>query len=92
MYWSHIMRKPTFYICENKGADQLRSTAKLISAFVFATWILQFFYFLNPNFPASSHCLSLYSSVFVGPVQKPHCWCSHDAAHIIFDSTEITDW
>ena len=23
--WSHVLRKPTFYIGENKGADQLRS-------------------------------------------------------------------
>ena len=29
-------------------------TAELISAFVFNIWIVQFFYFLNPNFPASS--------------------------------------
>ena len=30
-------------------------TAKLISAFVFATWIVQYLYFLNPKFQASSH-------------------------------------
>ena len=30
-------------------------TAKLICAFVFATWIVQYLYFLNPKFPASSH-------------------------------------
>ena len=43
------MRIPTFCICENKDADQLRGflTAKLISAFVFATWIVQSLYFLN---------------------------------------------
>ena len=42
--WLHlslVVRKLAFYICENKGADQLRSnctvTAQLISAFVFAT-------------------------------------------------------
>ena len=51
------MGKPTICIGEKKGADQLRGncevTAKLISAFVFATWIVQFLYFLNPEFPAS---------------------------------------
>ena len=31
------MRKPAFCICENKDADQLRGTVKLISAFIFAT-------------------------------------------------------
>ena len=64
---SCFMRKPTFCICEIKGADQLsRVTAKLISAFVFATQILQFLCFLNPKFLASSHLLCLYSSVYVG--------------------------
>ena len=32
-------------------------TAKLISAFVFATRIKKFLYFLNPKFPASNHLL-----------------------------------
>ena len=54
-------------------------TAKLISAYVFATRIVQFFYFLNPKFPVSSHLLCLYS-----PVRKPDCWFSHEVAHIIF--------
>ena len=57
------MRKSTFYICENKDADQLRSnsTAQLISVFVFATRIVQFLYLPNPKFQASSYLLWLYS-------------------------------
>ena len=48
-------------------------TAKLISAFVFATWIVQSLYFLNPKFQASSHLvwLWLHSLVCVGPGRKP---------------------
>ena len=66
------MRKPDFCICENKGADQLRSdAAKLISAFVFATRIVQSLYFLNPKFQAASQLLCLYSPVCVGPGRKP---------------------
>ena len=45
--------------------------AKLISAFVFATRIVQFLFFLNPKFPVSSHHLCLYSSVCVGHGRKP---------------------
>ena len=56
-------------------------TAKLISAFVFATWIVQYLYFLNTKFPASSHLQWLYSLVCVRPGQNPHCWFSHVAAH-----------
>ena len=85
-YLSRLIRKPTICICAKKGADQLRrNTAKLISTFVFATWILQFLYFLNP-FPAFSHLLCMCSSVFVGPVWKPHCWFSHNVAHFIRES------
>ena len=73
---SLVMRKPDFCICENKDADQLRGnreavTAKLISAFVFATKIVQSLYFLNPKFQASSHLVRLYSPVCVGPGRKP---------------------
>ena len=74
------MRKQTFCICKNKGADQLRSYAK---------WTEQFLYFLNPKFPVSSHLLCLYSSFCVGPVQKPHCWFSHHAACSLKSSQSI---
>ena len=43
--------KITFFICKNKDADQL------ISAFVFATYIVQSLFFLNPKFQTSSHLL-----------------------------------
>ena len=56
-------------------------TAKLIGT----TGIVLFFYFLNPKIPASSYLLYLYSLVCVGPVWKPYCWFSHDAAQI-FDA------
>ena len=75
---SRHMGKPTNCLDENKGADQL--TAKLISAFVFATRIVQFLFYLNPKFPASTSFQCLYRSVCVGPVRKPHCWFSHEAA------------
>ena len=58
-------------------------TAKLISAFVFTTWIVQSLYFLNTNFQASSHLQWLYSLVCVIPGQNPHCWFSHVAAHFV---------
>ena len=54
------MRKPDFCICQNKDADQLRGTAKLISAFVFAIQIIQSLYCLYPKFQASSHLMWLW--------------------------------
>ena len=76
------MGKPAFCICENIGADQLRGTAKLISAFVFAIGIVKSLYYLNPKFQASSHLLWLYSPVCVGLGRKPERWFSHDVAHM----------
>ena len=80
------MGKPTICIGENKDADQLRSNAKLISAFVFATRIVQFLFYLNPKFQASSYFLCLYSLICVGPVRKPHCCFFHEAAQIMLGS------
>ena len=71
------MGKPTICIGENKDADQL------ISAFVFATRIVQFLFYLNLKFQASSSFLCLYRPVCIGHGRKPHCWFSHEAAHFI---------
>ena len=57
------MGKPTICIGENKDTDSFAVTAKLISAFVFATRIVQFLFYLNPKFQASSSFLCLYRFV-----------------------------
>ena len=57
-------------------------TAKLISAFVFASRIVQSLFFLIPKFQASSHLLWLYSPVCVGPGRKPEDRYSHNEARI----------
>ena len=46
-------------------------TAQLISAFVFATRIVEFLFYLYTKFQASSFILSLYRLVCVGPGRKP---------------------
>ena len=63
-YMSRVMRKPYFCLCENRGADQLRSN------FVFATWIVLFLFFLNPKFQASNHPLWLHRPVCIGHARK----------------------
>ena len=47
------MGKPTICIGENKDADQLRSNCEADHAFVFATRIVEFLFYLNPKFQAS---------------------------------------
>ena len=89
---SHPMGKPTICICENKGADQLRGNREADHAFVFTTRIVQFLFYLTPKFQASSLLLCLYRPVCVGPVRKPHCWFSHEAAQISFTCTSFFLW
>ena len=58
-------------LAETKIYPAHKLTAQLISAFVFATQIVQFLYFLNPKFAASNHLLCLCSWVCVRPGRKP---------------------
>ena len=44
---------------------------RMISTVVFAIWIVQSLYYLNPKFQDSSHLLRLYRPVCVGPGGKP---------------------
>ena len=67
-----------FAYAKTKTHISFAVTAKLISAFVFATQIVHFLYYLNPKFQVSSHLLWLYSLVCVGPGRKPDRWFSHD--------------
>ena len=81
------MRKPANCICENKGADQLRSNCAVVSAFVLAIRKVQSLSYLNPKFQASSYLLWLYSLVCVGPGRTPEDRFSHNAAHMVAKHT-----
>ena len=63
-------KKQQFAYAKTKAQISFAVTAKLFSAFVFATRIIQFLYFLKPKFPASIHHLCLYILVCVGPVRE----------------------
>ena len=60
-----------FAYAKTKTQNNFAVTAKLISVFVFATWIVQYLYFLNPKFQVSSYIEWLCSPVCVGSGQKP---------------------
>ena len=84
IYLGRPMRKPDFCCAKTKAQISFAVTAKLISAFVFATQIVQSLFFLNPKFQASSHLLRLYSLFCVRPGWNPNCWFSHAQAHLVF--------
>ena len=74
------MGKPAFCICENKDADQLRGTTKLISTFVFDTRIVQSFYFQNlMPLAIFCDCTAWFESGLVG---NPKDRFSHNEAHM----------
>ena len=56
---SSIMRKSHFTYAKTKAQISLAVSVKLISAFVFATSIVQLLFFLNSKLAASSHLLWL---------------------------------
>ena len=67
----HRERKRILAYAKAKAQISFTVTAKLISAFVFATLIVQFLFFVNPKFQASSLLLRLYRSVCVRLGRKP---------------------
>ena len=77
------MRNPFFAYAKTKAQISCAVIAQLISAFVFATRVVQFLYFLNPKFQASSYILWLYSLVCVGPGRTPEDRFSHNEAQIL---------
>ena len=62
--WAASWENQHFAYAKTKALISFAVTAKLISAFVFATRIVQSLCFLNPKFQVSSHLLWLYSLVW----------------------------
>ena len=79
--WASLWENRFFAYAKTKTQISCAVTSQLISAFVFAMWIVQSLYYLNPKFQASSHLLWLYSLVCVGPGRKPEDRFSHNEAH-----------
>ena len=79
------MGKPTICIGENKDADQLRGNREADQRLCFRYTDSTILFYLNPKFQATSLLLWLPRPVCVGPVRKPHCWFSHEAAQMEMD-------
>ena len=73
-----------FACAKTKAQISCAIIVKLISAFVFATWIVQSLYFLNPKFQACSHLLNGCTDQFVSDQVGNHKdgFC-HGVAHMV---------
>ena len=69
--WAVTWENKQFAYAKTKMQISCAVTAQLISAFVFATRIVQFLFYIYPKFQASSFILWLYSLVCVGLCRKP---------------------
>ena len=86
---NHLMRKPTICICENKDADQLRGNRE-------ADQRLCFRYTDGAIPPLGKSKISSFQPASV-TVQaslyqtwlEPHCWFSHEAAHLFVALIEL---
>ena len=75
---------------KTKAQISFAVSSKLISAFVFAAGIVQFFTCLNPNLQLLAiYCGCTDSVICVGHGNIPHCLFSHDAAQIIFEDHRL---
>ena len=75
------MRKPTFCICENKDADQLRgkrADQRLCFRYIDSTIPL-----LSKSEISSLDPSTVAVQPGCGPGQKPECWFSHNAAQSV---------
>ena len=80
--WAASWENQRFAYVKTKMQISFAITAKLISPFVFTTRIVQYLYYLNTKFQASSHLQWLNSLA----CENPHCWFSHNAAQISLQS------
>ena len=53
--WAALWENQRFAYAKTKTQTTFAVTAKLISVFVFASWIVQYLYFLNTKLQVSSH-------------------------------------
>ena len=81
--WAASWENQCFAYAKSKTQISFAVTSQLISAFVFATWIVQSLPFLNSKFQAYSYLQWLYSLVCVRPGQNPQCWFSHIAPYLM---------
>ena len=78
------MRKPTFYICENKDADQLRGNREADQRLCFRNKDITIPLLSKSDLKILQPSSVAVQTGFVGPGRKPKRWFSHDAAHLLF--------
>ena len=88
--WAASWENQRFAFATTKKAEQLRGYREADHTFVFATWVVPYFYFLSPIFQASSPLLWLHNPVCVRRGRKLNCLFSHEASHMNLHMNEIS--
>ena len=82
-----MKKKRIFAYAKTKVQLSFAVTAKMISAFVFATRIVQFLFFLNRKVQALfCACTARFVSDLVG---NSNCWFSHAMNHMVLQKSEL---
>ena len=79
---SRIVRKPDFCLCENKGADQLRSNGEADQrhCFRYTDSTISLLHISKASSALDFVCTAWFVSYLVG---NPICWFSNAKAHIL---------
>ena len=80
------MGKTTICIGENNDADQLRSNCEADQRLCFRYSDSTIPLLLKSEISSFKLFSVLVQPGFVGPVRKPHCWFSHEGAHMNLES------
>ena len=84
-YLSRVMRNPTFCICENKDADQLRGNREAGQRLCFRNIDSAISLLSESKISSHSHLLWLYSLDCVGPGRKPRGMVFSQRGSYFFD-------
>ena len=87
VHMSRARRKPFFCLCENKGTDQLRGNCEADQCLCFATWTVQFLFYLHfKHLAFFCDCTALFVLDLVG---NPNCCFPHAQAHMLLGTYQV---
>ena len=85
-YMNRVMRKLTFCICENKGADQLRNNREADQCLCLRYPDRTILLHPKSEIPSFEPSTVLERLGLCRTCSEPHCWFSHDVAQMAINN------